>query len=68
MIASAKKEKIYELIKSIPETEEVLNSEIYEEENSDESYKRSNRVLPKRLTFRPGDTISIRLPANLGDE
>jgi hypothetical protein len=31
VIASAKKEKIYELIKSIPETIEQLDSEVYEE-------------------------------------
>jgi hypothetical protein len=68
VISSAKKAKIYELIQSIPETNDNLESEIYEEGTQDESFTRKNRVLPKKLNFRPGDTISIRLPANLNDD
>jgi hypothetical protein len=56
------------LIKEIPEINDELKEEEYEETTDEVSFIRKNRILPKKINFRPGDTIAIRLPSKLKDD
>lgn len=61
------KDKIYELLRLIPEMDYKLESEIYMEKAGKVSWVRENRMLPKKIQFLPGNTIAVRLPADLTD-
>ena len=56
------------MIKTIDVEPDFIEDEIYGEQTRDISYTRKNRFLPKDIHFKPGNMISIRLPAKLKDE
>jgi len=61
------KQRVFELIKMIPEMDHKLESEIYVDKPNKISEVRQNRFLPKKIPFLPGNTIVVRLPADLTD-
>lgn len=67
--AQGTRQHIHNLIKEeIRPDNSIIDEEDYNETTEEKSYARKNRLLPKDIKYRPGNIMSIWLPADLKDE
>ena len=62
-------DEIFNLVKQIPDEKSELEDQPYDySKNGNTKYQRHNRELPKDIDFKPGNILTLRLPANYRGE